>query len=119
MAEPEMSSFFHDFKEKHQSGIANKNEEKLYKKLVNALTKLSLDPFYPGLHTHTFDRLSRRYGLKVWQSYMENNVSKARRIYWLYGPNQNEITIIGVEPHPGDNKNGSYERIKLSNMPPK
>lgn len=78
--------------------------------------KLSLDPYYPSLKTHEITVSSKRYGIKVWQSYLENNRSKARRMYWVYGPNSNEITIIGLEPHPEDSKNGAYERIVLSNI---
>ena len=60
--------------------------------------------------------LSRRYGMKVWQSYLENKKSGARRMYWVYGPNKNEITVIGLEPHPEDTKNGAYDRITLSEL---
>ena len=54
--------------------------------------------------------------MKVWQSYLENNKSNAMRMYWVYGPNPNEITIIGLEPHPKDKKNGAYDRIILSKL---
>ena len=30
------------------------------------------DPGYPNLQTHEIEPLSRRYGMKVWQSYLEN-----------------------------------------------
>ena len=30
------------------------------------------------------------------------------RMYWVYGPDQQSITIIGLEPHPEDKKNGAY-----------
>ena len=80
------------------------------------LKKLSNDPKYPSLNTHEITSLSRRYGMKVWQSYLENKKSGARRMYWVYGPGKNDITIIGLEPHPEDDKNGSYDRITLSNL---
>ena len=38
------------------------------------------------------------------------------RMFWIYGPSQNEITIIGLEPHPEDRKNGAYDRVTLSNI---
>ena len=80
------------------------------------MKKLANDLFYPGLNTHEIDPLSKRYGMKVWQSYLENRRSGARRMFWVYGPNQNEITIIGLEPHPEDAKNGAYDRITLSDL---
>ena len=52
--------------------------------------------------------------MKVWQSYLENKTSGAMRMYWVYGPDQKDITIIGLEPHPEDKKNGAYDRISLS-----
>lgn len=75
---------------------------------------LSADPQYPSLQTHEIVPLSKRYGMKVWQSYLENKKSGARRMYWVYGPNKNEITVIGLEPHPEDAKNCAYDRITLS-----
>lgn len=54
--------------------------------------------------------------MKVWQSYLENNKSGARRMYWVYEADRQEITIIGLEPHPENTKNGAYDRIKLSGL---
>jgi len=88
----------------------------LYKKWGKALKLLSADPGYPSLQTHEIEPLSRRYGMKVWQSYLENKTSGAMRMYWVYGPDQKDITIIGLEPHPEDKKNGAYDRISLSDL---
>lgn len=101
----------------YRNGTIKKKDKELYKKWGNALKKLAEDPFYPGLRTHEIPPLSKRYGVKVWQSYLENKNSNARRMYWVYGPNQQEITIIGLEPHPEDTKNSAYDRIALSDLP--
>ena len=37
-------------------------------------------------------------------SYLENHKPVAGRIFWVYGPDKNDITIIGIEPHPNDKK---------------
>jgi len=71
---------------------------------------LSNNPRHPGLQSHEIEPLSRRYGLKVWQSYLENNTPGAARMYWVYGPNPQAITIIGLEPHPEDKKKASAIR---------
>ena len=71
---------------------------------------------YPGLKSHEITVLSKRYGMKVWQSYLENKNSDAMRMFWVYGPDQKEITVIGLEPHPEDKKKGAYDRIKLSDL---
>lgn len=55
--------------------------------------------------------------MKVWQSYLENNNSEARRMFWVYGSNRKDITIIRLDPHPESSKNGAYNRIELSNLP--
>lgn len=101
---------------KYQSGTISKNEGILYQKWGKAMKLLSQDPRYPGLRTHDIQPLSKRYGLKVWQSYLENNTGGAMRMYWVYGPGQNNITVIGLDPHPEDNKNGAYDRVVLSEM---
>ena len=36
---------------------------------------------------------------------------------WVYGSGQQEITIIDLEPHPENAKNGAYDRIALSDLP--
>ena len=116
MGVPEMENLWNSLQTKHRDGTINKTDEELYKKWGNALKKLSADPMYPSLNTHEITELSKRYGMKVWQSYLENKTSGARRMYWVYGPEQKEITVIGLEPHPEDAKNGSYDRIKLSDL---
>ena len=116
MGIPEVDELWNTLKTKHRDGTIGKKDEDLYRKWGNALKKLSLDPMYPSLKSHEITELSRRYGMKVWQSYLENKKSGARRMYWVYGPGQQEITIIGLEPHPEDAKNGAYDRIKLSDL---
>ncbi len=116
MGIPEMEALWKELQQKHRTGTANKTEEQLYKKWGNALIKLADDPFYPGLKTHEIEPLSKRYGMKVWQSYLENHKSGAMSMYWVYGPDQKDITVIGLEPHPEDKKNGAYDRVTLSDM---
>lgn len=111
---PEMEALWADLSGKAKKGTLGKDEEKLYKKMGKAMAFLSNDPKHPGLHSHEIDALSRRYGVKVWQSYLENKTSGAGRIYWIYGPEKKDITIIGLEPHPEDKKNGGYDTVRLS-----
>ena len=72
MGIPEMQELWLDLQEKYRSGNIKKKEEQLYKKWGKALKLLSADPGYPSLQTHEIEPLSRRYGMKVWQSYLEN-----------------------------------------------
>ena len=116
MGIPEMEELWDTLQQKYRKGTISKKDEIIYKKWGNALKKLSADPFYPGLQTHEIPPLSKRYGMKVWQSYLENKTSDAMRMFWVYGPGQQEITVIGLEPHPEDRKNGAYDRINLSDL---
>ena len=98
-----------------KSGKASKEEIKQYKKVGKALSHISQDPRYSGLETHEISSLSKRYGMKVWQSYIENRTPAAGRIFWVYGPDRGDITVIGIEPHPND-KSKAYDTITLSSM---
>lgn len=117
MGIPEMERLWNELQQKYRSGTIKKQELQLYKKWGKALKLLSSNPNHPSLQTHEIPPLSKRYGLKVWQSYLENKTSGAMRMYWVYGPDQQEITIIGLEPHPEDKKNGAYDRVSLSDLP--
>ena len=75
MGIPEMQELWQDLQQKYRSGKIKKKEEQLYKKWGKALKLLSADPFYPSLQTHEIEPLSRRYGMKVWQSYLENKMA--------------------------------------------
>lgn len=116
MGIPEMEELWASLQAGFRSGTLGKADLQLYKKWGNALKKLSDDPFYPSLKTHEIPPLSKRYGMRVWQSYLENRNSSAMRMYWVYGPEKEEITIIGLEPHPEDKKNGAYDKVKLSDL---
>ena len=113
---PEMERLWVDLKSKALTETLSKDEESLYKKWGKAMVHLAHDPQYPGLHSHEISALSRRYGEKVWQSYLENRNPIAARMYWVYGPGKGEITIIGLEPHPEDSKSAGYLKVKLSNI---
>lgn len=116
MGIPEMEELWNKLQSSFRNGTINKQDKILYQKWGKAIKKLSVDPKYPSLNTHDIEPLTKRYGIKVWQSYIENNTCGAMRMFWIYGPNQNEITIIGLEPHPEDRKNGAYDRVTLSNI---
>ena len=94
MGIPEMQELWLDLQEKYRSGNIKKKEEQLYKKWGKALKLLSADPGYPSLQTHEIEPLSRRYGMKVWQSYLENKTRGAMRMYWVYGPDQKDNTTM-------------------------
>ena len=117
MGLPEMEAFWNDLSTRRQQGKLDKEGEKFLKKLVKALAFLGQNPRHPGLASHEIDDLTRKYGVKIFQSYLENNTPAAGRLFWAYGPDKGDITVLAIEPHPEDQKRGSYQRIKLSRLP--
>ena len=116
MGIPEMASFWEELTEKVDSGKATKTEVELFNKIGKALVFLANNPRHPGLHSHDIEELTNRYGCKVWESYLENNTPGAGRVFWAYGPNKMEITILSIDPHPNDKKSNAYSRLHLSAM---
>ncbi len=70
------------------------------KKVHKCLAYLQSSPKHPGLRTHQFKSLRGLKGEKVWEAYVENNTPSAWRIFWHYGPNPDEITIVAITAHP-------------------
>ena len=110
---PEVAYYWNDLDKKYESRKLTGKEKILFKKLIKAFRLLESDPRSNSLQTHEIDALSKKYGFKVFQSYLENNVPAAGRIFWAYGQEKGQITILAIEPHP-EMKSKSYARIKLS-----
>ncbi|MGW7539452.1 hypothetical protein [Amycolatopsis sp. NPDC054798] len=71
------------------------------KKVRKALKRLEqAGPSYPGLNTHPMQSVPGPDGKTLFQSYVENRTPGAWRIWWIYGPGEDEITIITLGPHP-------------------
>jgi hypothetical protein len=70
------------------------------KAVESALGKLQANPRYPSLNTHKFDSLIGPNGEDVFEAYAENNTPGAYRIFWVYGPGKDIITVIAITPHP-------------------
>ena len=117
MGQPEMEALWNDLSARKRLGELDREEEKFFKKLLKVLGFLSANPRHNSLASHEITDLSRKHGTKIFQSYLENSTPSAGRIFWAYGPDQSDITVLAIEPHPEDKKRGAYERIKLSGMP--
>ena len=99
------------------TGDLSGDERALARKLAKAVTNLSENPFHPGLQSHEIDELTKRYGQKVFESYLENNTPAAGRLFWAYGPERGQLSVIALEPHPDSAKRGAYGRVRLSGLP--
>jgi hypothetical protein len=65
-----------------------------------ALGLLETNPRHPGLNTHKFNSLKGPGGEEVFEAYAENKTPAAWRIFWHYGPDKKQITILAITPHP-------------------
>jgi HEPN domain-containing protein len=73
---------------------------KRFKAVRKALGYLEIKPRHPGLNTHKYSALSGPNGEEIFEAYAENRTPAAYRIFWFYGPEKKEITIIAITPHP-------------------
>ena len=61
-----------------------------------------------SLQTHEFESLTRRYGKKVFEAYVQQKTPRAFRVFWHYGDDEIDdngkripvITILAIIPHP-------------------
>ncbi|MDT8916245.1 hypothetical protein [Amycolatopsis sp. PS_44_ISF1] len=91
---PEATSILGDLRAKKQYA------PKL-KKVRKALAFLEQQgPSYIGLRTHPMQSIPGPGGATLYQSYVENNTPGAWRIWWIYGPADDAITIVSLGPHP-------------------
>lgn len=118
MGLPEMEVLWLDLSSRSSQGNLDKEEQKLFKKLVKALGHFAENPQHNSLASHEIEDLSRKHGIRIFQSYLENHTPGAGRLFWIYGPDKADITVLAIEPHPEDKKRGAYERIKLSKLAP-
>ncbi len=73
---------------------------KRLKAVRKALGLLESNPRHPGLNTHKFASIKGPGGEEVFEAYAENQTPAAWRIFWIYGPGKNKITILAITPHP-------------------
>ena len=55
---------------------------------------------HPSLNTHEFTSLKGPNGEKVFEAYAQQKTPAAYRIFWHYGPDRKQITIVAITPHP-------------------
>ena len=73
---------------------------KRLKAVRKALGLLETNPRHPGLNTHKFSSLKGPGGEEVFEAYAENKTPAAWRIFWHYGPDKKQITILTITSHP-------------------
>ena len=76
----------------------------LLKQIKKSIAYLQTNPKHPSLNTHSYDSIEHPFNPKekVFEAYVQNNTPAAYRIFWCYGPDKKQITIIAITPHPND-----------------
>lgn len=84
------------------AGVKASKQEGLFKQVDKAIRLLQEDPHHPGLQTHEFSAITNPLDPKgkVFEAYAQNRTPGAYRIFWCYGPDKGEITILAITPHP-------------------
>lgn len=86
--------------ESHLRAAERSGDSAKLKKIRRALGRLEQDPKYPSLQSHKYQSMSGANGEEVWDSYVENNTPSAWRIFWHYGPEAGQITVLAITQHP-------------------
>ena len=73
---------------------------KRLKAVRKAIGRLESNLRHPGLQSHRFRSLSGPSGEVVYEIYAEQDTPAAYRVFWCYGPEKDQITVIAVTPHP-------------------
>jgi hypothetical protein len=80
---------------------SKKQHERKRKKVQKTLVKLErIGPSCSGFHSHPYQSVRGPGGAQLWESYVENRTPSAWRMWWIYGPGGDEITIVTIGPHP-------------------
>ena len=76
--------------------------EGLVKQIKKSLGFLQHNPKHPSLHTHPYASIEHPYHPKekVFEAYAQNKTPSAYRIFWCYGPQKRQLTILAITPHP-------------------
>jgi hypothetical protein len=91
------------------TGIENDPSLKgLLRQVRKTLRYLETNLRAKSLQTHEYQSLTRRYGVKVFEAYVQQKTPAAYRVFWCYGPDETGkdgkripiITIIAITPHP-------------------
>ena len=71
-----------------------------YKAVEKTLRYLAQNPRHPSLQSQQYHSLRGPNKEKVFESYAQHKRPSAFRVFWFYGPDRGEITILNIIPHP-------------------
>lgn len=71
-----------------------------FKAVQSALDKMAANLRHPSLQTHEYSSFAGPAGEKVYEVYAPNKTPGAYRIFFYFGPERGEVTILAIAPHP-------------------
>jgi hypothetical protein len=80
----------------------SKHHQGIFRQVQKTLRLLSQNPRHPSLQTHKFESIQHPYvaTAPVFEAYAQHHAPSAYRVFWCYGPDRRQITIIAITPHP-------------------
>ena len=79
---------------------SSKDKAVVLKAVRKTLALMETDLRHSSLQTHEYSGLEGGKGEKVFESYAQNRTPGAYRIFWHYGPQKGQITVVAIVPHP-------------------
>ncbi len=72
------------------------------KKVRRVLGYLQTNPRHTSLNTHLYKGYVNPFDPSgaIFEAYVENKTPGAYRIFWCYGPERGDITVLAILPHP-------------------
>lgn len=94
--------FTENAKEQLRAIEGSPSDAGLCKQVKKSLGYLQTNPKHLSLNTHLYDFIEHPFHPKekMFEAYARNNTPSAYRIFWCYGPDKKQITIIAITPHP-------------------
>ena len=83
--------------------LKNDQANKAAHKAVSKILKyMAADLRHPSLGTHKYDDYENPIdkAKPVFEAYAQNNTPGAYRVFWVYGPDKQQLTILAITPHP-------------------
>jgi hypothetical protein len=87
---------------RHKARSKRSRDEGLFKQVHKCVSLLAENPRHPDLHTHEYQSLAHPFSAqeKVFEAYVHNRTPGAYRVFWCYGPEAGQITVIAITLHP-------------------
>ncbi len=78
----------------------DRSKKAILKEVRKTLGLMETNLRHPGLKTHKYQSINGPHGEEIFEAYAQNQTSKPYRVFWYYGPEKNQLSIVAIVPHP-------------------